>query len=239
MVAHALPLLNFTGFKNYAFSLSEVDAVLSALKNKFVVTDTEALRKDLTNDFTFFAMNRASQTTYEVTTRIAIDRLAKAGMKIDNLYNAALGDQAELTWMLNKAFRIWPGEAERNLDQIQRALSMLNELLAAPDARDYQLGMSLELQFIGLTLPATFEFHFHQRFGISRRADQKPDGPGVKFVATCLRLKKILSTHGKPYTLETIAAHRTKALGIIAKNPHLAVTRSPVLVSRIVVLNQK
>lgn len=230
MSGKASGLINIADFWGWAFDLSEITAILSEVGHEYAVADAEALRLDLTNDFTAFAINRASQPTFSVATRNSIDTLAKASHKATRLFREALTKQAEMTWLLNKAFAAWPNGAERNLLEIKGALTRLEELLKGPDMRGWKHGMSLEVQFVGLTLPNTFELHFRRKYKVARKSDQRPGGPGVRFVAACLTRKKVLNSHGKPFSLETIVAHRRKALQIIKRDPRLAVTRSPVMV---------
>lgn len=230
MRGRASALINIADLRGWAFDHLEITAILSEVGQEYAVADAEALRVDLTNDFAAFAINRASQSTFSVGTRNSIDTLTKASLKTTRLFREALTKQAEMTWLLNKAFAAWPDRAERNLLEIKCALTRLEELLKAPDMRGWKHGMSVELQFVGLTLPNTFELHFRRKYKVARKSDQRPSGPGVRFVAACLKRKQVLNSHGKPFSLETIVAHRRKALQIIKGDSRLAVTRSPVMV---------
>lgn len=226
--------LSYKDFVSFAFSADETNLLLAAVgeKNAAAITDREKLRVDLTNDFQAFAFSRVNAETYSVATRKAIDRLHNASKKAKVLLNEAIDNYHQNTWLLNKAWDTWPEHGEQRLIQIRSALHDLDSMLRAPDWRGYKYGMSLEVQFLGLTLPNTFEIHFGHPYKISRAADQTPSGPALRFTMECLRLKKVLNSDGRPFAAETVLAHRNQALKAIKAHPKLAIARAPVMVRR-------
>ena len=226
--------LSYKDFVSCAFSADEINLLLTAVgeKDAAAITDREKLRVDLTNDFTAFAFSRADAETYSVATRKAIDRLHAASKKTKALLNEAIDNHSQNTWLLNKAWDTWPGHGEQRLIQIHSALHDLDRLLNAPDLRGYSYGMSAEVQLLGLTLPTTFEINFGRPYGISRKTNQTPSGPAFRFTMECLRLKKVLNSVGRPFTAETVLAHRNQALKTIKKHSELAIARAPVMVRR-------
>jgi hypothetical protein len=226
--------LNMRDFISNAFSLEEIDTLLIFVGTEFSVgvTDREKLLRDLSNDFITFAISRANTETFSVATRKSIDRLRRMSAKVKTLYDEALNSHFQNTWLLNKAWTTWPGHGEQKLIQIQSALHDFDRMMVASDFRGYSYGMSPEVQFIGLTLPTTFEIHFARPYGISRTADQGPSGPALRFTMECLRLKKVLNSVGRAFTAETILAHRRQALRTVKAHPELAIARAPVMVRR-------
>jgi hypothetical protein len=233
--------LSYGDFVSYAFSPDEIKLLLAAVGENVsaAITDREKLRVDLTNDFTAFAISRANAETYSVATQKAIDRLHSARKKAKVLLDEAMNNHFQNTWLLNKAWDTWPGHGEKRLIQIHSALHDLDRMMAAADLRGYRYGMSLEVQFLGLTLPTTFEIHFARSYKISRTANQTPSGPAFRFTMECLRLKKVLNSVGRAFTAETILAHRSQALRTIKAHPELAIARAPVMVVDDVALDTK
>jgi hypothetical protein len=224
--------LSYKDFVSCGFSVDEIDLLLTVVGENVsaAVTDREKLRVDLSNDFFAFAFSRANAETYSVATKRAIDRLHGASKKAKALLNEAIDNHFQNTWLLDKAWDTWPGHGEQRLFQIHSALRDLDKMLSGPDLRGYSYGMSLEVQLLGLTLPTTFEIHFGRPYRISRTANQTPSGPAFRFTMECLRLKKVLNSVGRPFTAETILAHRNQAIKAIKAHPQLAIARAPVLV---------
>jgi hypothetical protein len=218
----------------YGFSSKEVDEVLEHVGEEFAskIKDRKALTQDLNSDFMTFAAYRTYGPKFSVATRTAIDRLSRAASKARLLYEAALEDRAQLTWLMNKAYRI-DDLAESKLGQIRAALRSLESIMTADDSffRKFQPGMSYEVQFVGITLPATYEKHFRRRFAASRK-NGKPDGPGVRFILACLQCKQVKNSDGRAFAPETIISHCKQARKLLEKSPELAMARAPVFVPR-------
>jgi hypothetical protein len=218
----------------YGFSAEEIDAVLEVVGERFAskVRDRKALTQDLSNDFMTFAAYRASGPNFSVLTRKAIDRLERAASKVRSLYEAALAEPGQRTWLMNNAFKV-DDFAENKLVQIRAALRNLESIMIADDSffRKFQPGMSYEVQFVGITLPATYEKHFRRRFGASH-VNGKLDGPGIRFVSACLQCKQIINSDGRPFARGTIISHYKQARQLVQQSPELAMARAPVFISK-------
>jgi len=178
-----------------------------------------------------FAAYRVSGPNFSAKTRKAIDRLRRAASKIRLLYEAALAEPGQRTWLVNKAFKI--DDAENKLAQIRDALRNLESIMIADDLffRKFQPGMSYEVQFVGITLPATYEKHFKRRFGASR-ANGNPDWPGIRFISACLQCKQIMNSDGRPFARETIISHYKQTRQLVRQFPELAMARAPVFIPK-------